>query len=111
MPTTIVFITGIAILASFIAGYVVTREHENLLLGVLTVFGDTVISIASAIVFSRYTPAITSDTPPGQDASMLDSVSTLFTEAFTMLAAIAPIILIALGIGGAMQFVKNTSKK
>lgn len=110
MTTTIAIIIGIAIFISFVAGFVVTHEYKNMLLGILTTFGGTAMSIAAVVVFINYEPATASDKPK-PDESTLDAISPLFTEAFNMLAAFAPVILIALVFGAVMQFVKNNSER
>lgn len=108
MTPAIVIITTIMIIASIIAGFIITREHRNAILGVFTTLGGTVVSIAAAVIFSNYEPVATADnTASDTDMSTLDSVHMLFAEAFTVLIATVPVLLITCIFGAAMHFTKD----
>lgn len=108
MTPTIAIITAIMILVSLITGLVIARKYKNLIISVLAMLGGTAVSIAAAVVFSNYEPAAAPDSAASDaDPSALDSIRMLFTEAFTVLAAITSVLLLACVFGAAMHFAKD----
>ena len=117
MTTVIAIITGIAVLASIIIGFVVSYKYDDVLTGLFTMIGGTMASIATAMVFIRYEPtAAPTDTTSDTDAS--NSTSAILTEGFAGLVdglnAVMPLLLlgiVGLIFGAVLRFAKSISER
>ena len=118
MTTVIAIITGIAVLASIIIGFVVSYKYDDVLTGLFTMIGGTMASIATAMVFISYEPDAAPTASTASDADASNSTSAILTEGFAGLVdglnAIMPLLLlgvVGLIFGAVLRFAKHISEQ